>query len=151
MEANRELSDFKLVKSDWDFLEGIGMVLFVSSHPDPSLYTQLAFQCARRIQQMMLAGSQPVLSSAIGIFEIFISQWKELSQDHKHLTPIIKSGFEWVEKFYQEMGRTNTYIVTRGEFLTVSHHELNADLSCSPQSLYSLSEDCRPVGERRPQ
>ena len=76
----------------------------------------------------MSAESMPVLSSAVAIFEIFMSQWEELGKEFKRLTPWINVGLNWAKKYYKFMDDTDAYIVTMGEFFILSHDELTFDL-----------------------
>jgi hypothetical protein len=69
----------------------------------------------------------PVLSSAVGIFEIFMSQWEALGEEYPKLTPWIKVGLLWAKKYYNLMDDIDAYIVTIDEFLFLSHHELMTD------------------------
>lgn len=77
----------------------------------------------------MSAESMPVLSSAVAIFEIFMSQWEELGEEHPKLTPWIKVGLVWAKKYYNLMDDTDAYIVTMSEFFILSQHELTVDHS----------------------
>lgn len=88
---------------------------------------QLAFQVPHRVQQAMSAESMPVLSGAVAIFEIFMSQWEELGKEFNRLTPWINVGLYWAKKYYKFMDETDAYIVTMGEFFILSHHELTVD------------------------
>jgi hypothetical protein len=93
-------------------------------HMSPS---QLAFQVPHGVQQAMSAESMPMLSSAIAIFEIFMSQWEDLSKEFPKLTPWINVSLNWAKKYYNLMDDTDAYIVTMGELFILSHHELTVD------------------------
>jgi hypothetical protein len=88
---------------------------------------QLAFQVPHSVQQTMSAESMPVLSGAVGIFEIFMSQWEELGKEFTKLTPWINVGLFWAKKYYNIMDETDAYIVTMSELFILSHHELTVD------------------------
>jgi hypothetical protein len=75
----------------------------------------------------MSAESMPVLSGAVGVFEIIMSEWETLSEKFKKLTPWIKVGLDWAKKYYNLMDDTDAYIVTMGEFFILSHHEFTVD------------------------
>jgi hypothetical protein len=62
----------------------------------------------------MSAESMPVLSSAVGLFEIFMSQWERLGEDPK-LSPWTTVGLKWANKYYRRMDDTDAYIVTMCE------------------------------------
>jgi hypothetical protein len=75
----------------------------------------------------MLAESMPVLSSAVAIFEIFMSKWEDLTKEFEKLVPWIKVGLHWEKKYYNLMDDTNAYIITMGEFFILSHYKLMVD------------------------
>jgi hypothetical protein len=91
------------------------------------LLPQLAIQVPHRVQHAMLAESMPVLSSAIAIFKIFMSEWEDLAKEFEKLVPWIKVGLRWAKKYYNLMDDTDTYIITMGEFFILSHYELMVD------------------------
>ena len=91
------------------------------------LLPQLAFQVSHRVQHAMSAESMPVLSSAIAIFKIFMSQWEELQKEFPKLRPWITVSMKWARKYYKLMDNTNAYIVTMGKFFILSHNELMID------------------------
>jgi hypothetical protein len=109
---------------DWD---GIA-----SQFPPGSIYhmllTQLAFQVPHGVQHSMSAESMPVLSSAVAIFEIFMSEWEDLAKDYPKLLPWIRVGLVWAKKYYKLMDDTDAYMVTMGEVFILSHHDLTLDL-----------------------
>ena len=57
----------------------------------------------------------PVLSSAITIFKIFMSEWECLHKRSPVLAPWINISLEWAKKYYNFMDHTNVYIVTMSE------------------------------------
>jgi hypothetical protein len=77
---------------------------------------QLAFQVPHSVQQAMSAESMPVLSSAVAIFEIFMSEWESLGKKYPKLIPWIDVGLDWAKKYYKFMDDTDAYIVTMCEF-----------------------------------
>jgi hypothetical protein len=127
------LLDDMLTDRDWDLLLSLGAVLEVSLHPDPYHMSlpQLAFQVPHRIQQAMSSESMPVLSSAVALYELFMSAWEDLREEKPELAPWINVGLYWAKKYYRLMDDTDAYIVTMGKFkffivsqceLTVDHH-----------------------------
>jgi hypothetical protein len=62
-------------------------------------------------QQCMSSESTPVLSGAVPAFEVFMAQWKSLSEAIPHCAPFTKVGLEWAETYYKRMGRTRAYAV----------------------------------------
>jgi hypothetical protein len=91
--------------------EGITGQYSVSFRP---YLSQPAFQVPHRVQQAMSAEDMPVLSSAVAIFELFMSEWEELRKDYPRLTPWIDVGLHWAQKYYKSMDDTDAYIVTMG-------------------------------------
>src|ERR1700743_357086 len=89
--------------------------------------SQLAFQVPHRVQHVMSAESMPVLSSAVTIFEIFMTEWEELGKEYPKLSPWINIGLKWAKKYYRLMDDTDAYIVTMGEFFILSQHKLTVD------------------------
>jgi hypothetical protein len=75
----------------------------------------------------MSAESMPVLSSAVAIFEIFMTEWEELGKEYPKLSPWINIGLKWAKKYYRLMDDTDAYIVTMGEFFILSQHKLTVD------------------------
>jgi hypothetical protein len=88
---------------------------------------QLAIQVPHRVQHAMSAESMPVLSSAVAIFKIFMSEWEDLAKKFKKLVPWIKVGLRWAKKYYNLMNDTDAYIITMGEFFILSHYELTVN------------------------
>jgi hypothetical protein len=76
----------------------------------------LVFQNPHQVQQAMSSESMPVLSSAVGLFEVFMSEWEELAQKCPKLSPLINVGLKWAKKYYSLMDNTDAYIVTMGAF-----------------------------------
>jgi hypothetical protein len=64
----------------------------------------------------MSAESMPVLSSAVAIFEVFMSAWERLRQTDSSLKPWIDIGLKWAKKYYRTMDETDAYIVTLSKF-----------------------------------
>jgi hypothetical protein len=67
----------------------------------------------------MSSESMPVLSSAVGIFEVFMSEWEELAESCPKLSPLINVGLKWARKYYSLMDNTDVYIVTVRNLLLV--------------------------------
>jgi hypothetical protein len=64
-----------------------------------------------KVQQVMSGESTPILSGAIPSFEIFMSSWEQLAENHPNLQPILQPGLDWACKYYAKMDRTNAYII----------------------------------------
>jgi hypothetical protein len=59
----------------------------------------------------MSAESQPILSGTIPAFEMFMTKWEKLANEHPRLKPIIQVGLEWTYKYYDRMDQTKAYVV----------------------------------------
>jgi hypothetical protein len=57
----------------------------------------------------------PILSGAIPAFEMFMTKWEKLGNEHPHLKPFIKPGLDWAYRYYNRMDRTTAYIVAMCE------------------------------------
>jgi hypothetical protein len=129
MEVNG-VSDLKLTELDWELLQSIGIVLQVTTVPPKSIFRffDSLFQVPHRVQHTMSAESMPVLSSTVGIFEIFMAEWEDLEVKYSKLRPWIQVGLAWAKKYYKFMDDTDAYIITMGEsFAIVFYHKLMTD------------------------
>ena len=59
----------------------------------------------------MSSKSTPVLCGSIPLFELFMSKWKKLAKENKHLVEFIQPGLDMVYKYYDRMDYTSTYII----------------------------------------
>ncbi|KAF8502327.1 hypothetical protein F5888DRAFT_1581725, partial [Russula emetica] len=91
-----DFSNWKLLKIDWYNLEGLETVLSVP----------------HACQQSMSSESTPVLSRAISSFEMFMTEWEKLREQHEMLRPWTEIGLQWAKKYYIRMDDTDAYVVT---------------------------------------
>ena len=68
-----------------------------------------------KVQQVMSGEGMPILSGFILAFEMFITRWEKLCEEHPHLAPFIQPGLDWAYKYYNHMDRTTAYIVAMCE------------------------------------
>jgi len=74
------------------------------------------------VQQVMSGESTPILSGAIPSFEIFMTRWERIIQDHPRLTWLIQPGLNWAYSYYARMDRTRAYFVAiRQQFHLLIH------------------------------
>jgi hypothetical protein len=59
----------------------------------------------------------PVLSHAIAPFEMFMTEWERLGEQHILLRPWMKIGLDWATKYYIRMDDTEAYIVAMCKLL----------------------------------
>ena len=90
------------------------------------------FQVPHHIQHMMSGESMPVLSSAVALFELFMTEWEARRDERPELAPWIKIGLKWATKYYRLMDDTDAYVVSMSEFFITSQHELTVDRHSSP-------------------
>jgi hypothetical protein len=81
------------------------------------LRPQLAFQVPHQIQHAMSGESMPILSSAVALFELFMSEWEDRRDERPELAPWITIGLKWATKYYRLMDDTDAYVVTMSESL----------------------------------
>jgi hypothetical protein len=60
----------------------------------------------------MSSESTPVLLRAISSFEMFMTEWEKLAEQHELLQPWTKIGLKWAKKYYTRMDDTDVYVVT---------------------------------------
>jgi hypothetical protein len=56
----------------------------------------------------------PILSGAIPAFEMFMTKWEKINQEHPNLKRLVWPGLEWAYKYYGRMDRTRAYIIAMG-------------------------------------
>ena len=66
-----------------------------------------------------------MLSSAVVVFEVLVSQWEDLSKKHSILTPLIEVGLNRAMKYYGLADNANMLMVTMCEFLIISYFVVN--------------------------
>lgn len=60
----------------------------------------------------MSSEATPVLSRAIIYFEMLMTEWEKMGEQHKELKPWTDIGLRWATKYYIQMDDTDAYIVT---------------------------------------
>jgi hypothetical protein len=65
----------------------------------------------------MSSESTPVLSRAILSFEMFMTEWKKLTEQHEILWPWMEIGLWWAKKYYTQMDDTDAYVIIMCECL----------------------------------
>jgi hypothetical protein len=60
----------------------------------------------------MSSESTPVLSRAISNFEMFMTEWERLGEQHEMLQPWTEIGLRWAKKYYTRMDDTDAYVIT---------------------------------------
>ena len=69
-------------------------------------------QIPHACQQSMSSESTPVLSRAISNFEMFMTEWEKLGEQHEMLRPWTEIGLRWAKKYYTRMDDTDAYVIT---------------------------------------
>ena len=59
----------------------------------------------------MSAEHTPVLSSAIPLIEMFMSEWEELGDDYPHLQRWTDAGLKSAKKYYNHMDYSKAYAI----------------------------------------
>ena len=60
----------------------------------------------------MSSEATPVLSRAIIYFEMLMTEWEKMGEQHKELKPWTDIGLHWAMKYYIQMDDTDAYVVT---------------------------------------
>lgn len=56
-----------------------------------------------------------ILLGSISAFEMFMTRWEKLCEEHPHLAPFIQPGLDWAYNYYNRMDCTTAYIVAMCE------------------------------------
>jgi len=80
-------------------------------------------QAPQEIQQVMSAHMTSILSGAIPSFELFMSQWEKLSEEHFNPKAWTDIRLKWATKYYKQMDDTNAYVISMCEFFC--HNSIN--------------------------
>ena len=78
-------------------------------------------QVPHAFQQSMSSESTPVLSRAISGFEMFMSEWERLGDQHEILRLWTEIGLHWAKKYYVRMDETDVYVVAMCKFHMICH------------------------------
>ena len=60
----------------------------------------------------MLSESMPVMCGAIASFELLMTKWERLGEEHPQLQYWTQIGLRWAKKYYKRMDDTNAYAIT---------------------------------------
>jgi hypothetical protein len=69
----------------------------------------------------MSSESTPILSRAISTFEMFMTEWERLGDQHEQLRPWTQIGLHWAKKYYTRMDETDAYVVTMCKSFSNQH------------------------------
>ena len=108
---------WKLSDLDWEILKGLEAVLRVSSLIDArQMLIAYNGQVPHSFQQSMSFKATLVLLHAIIYFEMLMTEWESLGEQHEVLKPWMEISLRWATKYYIKMDDTNIYIVTMCKF-----------------------------------
>ena len=74
-------------------------------------------EAAHVVLQTMSSESTPVLCGAIASFELLMTKWERLGEEHPELQYWSRIGLHWARKYYKRMDDTDAYIITMSRFL----------------------------------
>ncbi|KAH9034158.1 hypothetical protein EDB84DRAFT_1269970, partial [Lactarius hengduanensis] len=94
-DPKNDLRKYKISPREWQEMQDLEIIL----------------EMPHKVQQVMSDESTPILSGAIPSFEIFMSSWEQLAENHPHLQPILQPGLDWACKYYAKMDRTDAYVI----------------------------------------
>ncbi len=69
------------------------------------------------VLQTMSSESTPVLCGTVASFELLMTKWERLGEEHQELQYWTRIGLAWAQKYYKRMDNTNAYVITMCEFL----------------------------------
>jgi hypothetical protein len=106
-------------------MKNIEFVLSVSrksgheTYPNSDAYQQVP----HTVQQVMSGESTPILCGAIPVFEMFMTRWENMIQQHPQLERYIQPGLDWAYKYYGRMDRTRAYFIAMCQQIHLSIHK----------------------------
>jgi hypothetical protein len=71
----------------------------------------------------MSSETMPVLCGSIASFELLMTKWERLGEEHPELRYWTRIGLHWAQKYYKRMDNTDAYVIA---------------MSKSPRSDYSV-------------
>lgn len=93
----------------------------------------------------MSGESMPILSGAIYSFELFMTTWEEMVQNHPRLEKYVKPGLDWAYLYYGRMDRTRAHVISMRKYILLSYI-VRLTIIRSPQSSYTHDVDPRTMG-----
>ena len=60
----------------------------------------------------MSTESMPVMCCAIASFELLMTKWEQLGEEHPQLRYWTQIGLRWAKKYYKQMDNINAYAIT---------------------------------------
>ena len=69
------------------------------------------------VLQTMSSESMPVLCGAVTSFELLMTKWERLGEEHQELQYWTQISLAWAQKYYKRMDNTDAYVITMCEFL----------------------------------
>ena len=101
-------------------------------------------QIPHAVQQLMSSESMPILSGAISSFELFMTRWENIIQDHPRLEKYIKPSLDWAYLYYGCMDRTRAHIISMHKYIL--SYIVRLTIICSPQSYNTHDVDPPTMG-----
>jgi hypothetical protein len=65
----------------------------------------------------MSSESTPVLCGAIASFELLMTKWERLGEEHPGLQYWTRIGLRWARKYYKRMDDTDAYVIAMSRSL----------------------------------
>ncbi|KAF8224401.1 hypothetical protein L208DRAFT_1311721, partial [Tricholoma matsutake] len=93
--VNRELAKLRLTDMEWTVLQDFEMVLGVP----------------HQVQQIMSTERTPMLLGAIPAFEMFMTAWELLGENHPRLAQWMDIGIQWATTYYKKMDDSHAYVI----------------------------------------
>ena len=91
----------------------------------------------------MSSESTPVLCGSIASFELLMTKWEQLGEEHPDLQYWTRIGLRWARKYYNRMDDTDAYVIAMGRSLfsdysvTESHYANLLSIVLNPAICFS--------------
>ena len=108
-----------MTDTEWCVLADFEVILVVRPSLNMRELELMRNQIPHGVQQVMSSESNPILTSAIPCFEMFMTTWEKLAALHPNLAPWIKTGLDWATSYYLWMDHTDAYIVLMCKLLVI--------------------------------
>src|SRR5258708_23409900 len=101
-------------------------------------------QIPHAVEQLMSSERMPILSGAISSFELFMTRWENIIQDHPSLEKYIKPSLDWAYLYYGHMDSTRAHIISMHKYIL--SYIVRLTIICSSQSYNTHDMDPTTMG-----
>ena len=80
----------------------------------------------------MSSETTPVLCGSIASFELLMTQWERLGEEHPELRYWTRIGLRWARKYYTRMDDTDAYVIAMGRSPFSNYSDTGSHYANSP-------------------